>query len=128
MQYRSLYEHDGGGEVDPDDGLRCAGAQRIVAHLAFDPARHPPPPAAHYALLQDFVQYRLMQGESGRRGGSAANSGSLRRTTRTACRKESRSGSSSTRSAASCNQPAHGEMRQQQAPELLPDQFWALTA
>src|SRR5256885_11658161 len=41
---------------------------RIVAHLAFDPARHPPSPAAHHALLQDFVQYRLMQGEPGRRG------------------------------------------------------------
>src|SRR3954471_12735600 len=38
-------------------------------------------------------------------GESAANSGSLRRTTRTACRKESRSGSSSARSAASCISP-----------------------
>src|SRR3954454_21913988 len=67
-QYRSLYEYDGGGEVDPDDWLRCARPQRIVAHLAFDPARHPPPPAAPHALLQDLVQYRLMQGEPGRRG------------------------------------------------------------
>src|SRR3954471_23257694 len=67
-QYRSLYEYDGGSEVDPDDWLRCTRPQRIVAHLAFDPARHPPPPAAHHALLQDLVQYRLMQGEPGRRG------------------------------------------------------------
>src|SRR3954471_2991672 len=29
-QYCSLYKYDGGGEVDPDDGLRCAGSQRIA--------------------------------------------------------------------------------------------------
>ena len=42
--------------------------QAEIAHLAFDPARHPASPAAHHALLQDLVQYRLMQGEPGRRG------------------------------------------------------------
>src|SRR4051795_13051095 len=67
-QYCSFYDLNSGGEIDPGDWLWCAGSQRIVAHLAFDPARHPPSPAAHDALLQDFVQHRLMQGELGPRG------------------------------------------------------------
>src|SRR6476661_7967623 len=67
-QYCSFYYLNGGSEIDPGDWLWCAGSQRIAAHLALDPAWHPPPPAAHDALLQDFVQYRLMQGEPGRRG------------------------------------------------------------
>src|SRR3954451_834019 len=29
-QYCSFYDLDGGGEIDPDDWLRCAGSQRIV--------------------------------------------------------------------------------------------------
>src|SRR3954454_1138986 len=38
-QYCSLYDSDGGGKIGPGDWLRCAGSQRIVSHLAFDPAR-----------------------------------------------------------------------------------------
>src|SRR5215213_4513927 len=73
MQYCSLYEYDGGGEVDPDDWLRCAGPQRTVAHLAFDPARYAPPTATHHALFQDLIQHCLMQGASGPRGKARLN-------------------------------------------------------
>src|SRR3954452_14789548 len=127
MQYRSLYEYDGGSEVDPDDWLRCARPQRIVAHLAFDPARHPPP--------------RLLTTRSSRISFSTAS-----------CRASLAGGGkcSKQRQLAAddphrvqkgepvrvligpqrrlVHQPAHREMRQQQAPELLPNQFWALTA
>src|SRR3712207_4575830 len=32
----SFYEPDGAGEVDAGDWLRCAGSQRVGAHLALD--------------------------------------------------------------------------------------------
>src|SRR4051794_23667281 len=50
-----------GGEVSSGDRLWCAGPQRIAAHLALDPTRHLPSPAAHRPLFQDLVQHRLMQ-------------------------------------------------------------------
>src|SRR4051794_23056713 len=68
MQYRSFYDPDGGDEVDPDDRLRRARSQLVAAHLALDPARHPPAAAARDPLLQDLGQHRLVQGGPGPRG------------------------------------------------------------
>src|SRR3954471_23219031 len=59
---------DAGGEVDADGRLRGARSQLVAAHLALDPARHPPAPTARHALLQDLVQHRLMQGGPRPRG------------------------------------------------------------
>src|SRR5215211_2687590 len=67
-QYRSLCDLDGGGEVDAGRWLWGARSQRVVAHLALDPARHLPTPAALCALLQNFVQHHLMQEALGPRG------------------------------------------------------------
>src|SRR5215218_3710746 len=67
-QYGSLYDPDGGGEVDPGGRLRGARPQLVVGHLAFDPARHLPASAACDALLQDLVQHRLVQGTPVPRG------------------------------------------------------------
>src|SRR4051794_38958298 len=63
-----LNDPDGGGEVDAHGRLRGARSQLVAAHLAFDPAWHPPASAARDPLLQDFVQYRLMQGALASRG------------------------------------------------------------
>src|SRR4051795_705623 len=67
-QYCSLYDLDGGGEIDPGSWLWGAGSQRIAAHLAFDPTWHLPTPAANHALLEDLLQHRPMQGAPGPRG------------------------------------------------------------
>src|SRR4051794_24208845 len=64
----SLCDLDGSGEVDAGSWLWGARSQRVVAHLALDPARHLPASAALYALLQNFVQHRLMQEALGPRG------------------------------------------------------------
>src|SRR5205823_6890154 len=64
----SLYDPDGGGEVDEGGRLRGAGPQLVAAHLALDPARPPPTSAARDPLLQDLGQHRLMQGGPGPRG------------------------------------------------------------
>src|SRR4051812_43393106 len=64
----SLCDLDGSGEVDAGRWLWGARSQRVVAHLALDPAWHLPTPAALRALLQNFVQHRLMQEALGPRG------------------------------------------------------------
>ena len=61
-------------------------------------------------------------------GGMAAKRGSLRRMTRTACRKESRSGSSSALQRGFVHQAANGEMRHHQPVEFLPHQVGGLAA
>ena len=62
------------------------------------------------------------------RGGIAANRGSLRRTTRTACRKESLVGVEVGLQRGLVHQLAHRVVRQQQAAELLPYQVGLLAA
>src|SRR4051794_40480434 len=64
----SLCDLDGGGEVDAGSRLWGARSQRVVAHLALNPAWHLPASAALRALLQNFVQHRLMQEALGPRG------------------------------------------------------------
>src|SRR3954468_12437280 len=68
MQCCSLYDPDGGDEVDPGGRLRGARSQLVAAHLALDATRHPPATVARHALLQDLGQHRLMQGGPGPRG------------------------------------------------------------
>src|SRR3978361_1215190 len=92
-------------EVDARGRLWRARAQWIAAHLALDPARHLPASRTRHALLQDLAQHLLMQGEPVLREGKAASSGSLRRTTRMACRNGNRSAPSAARSAAWCMRP-----------------------
>src|SRR4051794_5896854 len=68
MQCCSLCDLDGGDEVDAGSRLWDARSQRVVAHLALNPAWHLPASAALRALLQNFVQHRLMQEALGPRG------------------------------------------------------------
>src|SRR3954470_4097816 len=68
MQYCSLCDLDGGGEVDAGGRLWGSRSQRVIAHLALDPAWHQPAPAALRTLLQNFVQHDLMQEALGPRG------------------------------------------------------------
>src|SRR5215203_4426202 len=85
------YYPDGSGEVDPGGRLGHARPELVAAHLALDPAWHLPASAACDALLQDLVQYRLMQGTPVPRGeGPRTAAACAAPPARTACRKESR--------------------------------------
>ena len=79
-------------------------------------------------VLREFRQESRDGGFFSPEGGIASQTDNLRRTTRTAWRKESRSGSSATDKAASCIKLADGKVRQQKTIELLPHQFRSLAA
>ena len=64
-QYCSFNNPDPFGDIDSAGGLTFAGTQGVVAHLALDAAGIDPIPARDYALVEDFVQDRLMEGQPG---------------------------------------------------------------
>ena len=104
-QYSSFKYPDAGGEVSPLTGHRATRSYLVVAHLALDATRTSHPPARVRTLVQQFPQDRLIKRFLVPRGGIATARASLRRTTRTACRYDNRSGSWSARTAASCINP-----------------------
>jgi hypothetical protein len=66
-----LDNSDGFADVDGRERPIGFAANREAAHLAFYAALVPPMPAGRNALLQDFVEHRVMQ----RRRGRAIRSG-----------------------------------------------------
>jgi len=68
MQYCSLSDLDGSGDVD---GLACRigfATDWVAAHLAFDAALVTAVRSGADTLLQDFLEYGVMEGGSPQRG------------------------------------------------------------